>query len=496
MNKKNDILESWIMVEHLSEGDINLKDKNILTFRSLQNSDYYSMLVNEMHKREFGKYKHSGVVLYFDIFPFQEVVDFLREQYKLKPTEQEITLGKKFSFALYFDKKLNFINEMTFLTESYYIRNKRRIPKQQDFNAFEVEKVKKFGEMFVCSNDMNYRIHFNNAISSILKENNILIDNCRMQLLTNIDSESTNLHSFFITDLEKAKKIQSHNLDKYITGVITERNNLNCRKESEMYNPEIFCRILKPKNYPIARFPDNPEFSLALMQQVAVNLSIGYDNEQIRSVNGPPGTGKTTLLKDIFAELIVEQAYEMASMSSKYIRGTDLTKYWDNASIGSVPKTIAEKGIVVASSNHGAVQNIVDELPLSKKIDKEFIDAIVSVDYFKEIANSYVETEWITDEKGTYERLKITKKEDMDKFWGVFSIEGGKKDNMEYIVTVLKHIVYHLEQEYTPNNDIYLGFITLYDKVNNYRNKIQNVAEKIISIRKIQLEIKEKTSKI
>ncbi len=29
--------------------------------------------------------------------------------------------------------------------------------------------------------------------------------------------------------------------------------------------------------------------------------------------------------------------------------------------------------------------------------------------------------------KGTYERLKITKKEDMDKFWGVFSIEGGKK---------------------------------------------------------------------
>lgn len=36
MNKKNDILESWIMVEHLSEGDINLKDKNILTFTSIE----------------------------------------------------------------------------------------------------------------------------------------------------------------------------------------------------------------------------------------------------------------------------------------------------------------------------------------------------------------------------------------------------------------------------------------------------------------------------
>lgn len=51
------------------------------------------------------------------------------------------------------------------------------------------------------------------------------------------------------------------------------------------------------------------------MQQVAVNLSIGFDNNQIRSVNGPPGTGKTTLLKDIFAELIVEQSYEIAKNS-------------------------------------------------------------------------------------------------------------------------------------------------------------------------------------
>lgn len=35
MNNKNDILESWIMVEHLSEGDINLNDKAILTFSGL-----------------------------------------------------------------------------------------------------------------------------------------------------------------------------------------------------------------------------------------------------------------------------------------------------------------------------------------------------------------------------------------------------------------------------------------------------------------------------
>lgn len=81
----------------------------------------------------------------------------------------------------------------------------------------------------------------------------------------------------------------------------------------------------------------------------------------------------------IFLSLLWNQAYEIATMSSQYIKGTEATKYWENASIGCIPQGIAEKGIVVASSNHGAVQNIVDELPLLDKIDKEFQDEIVSI---------------------------------------------------------------------------------------------------------------------
>ena len=102
------------------------------------------------------------------------------------------------------------------------------------------------------------------------------------------------------------------------------------------------------------------------MQQVAVNLSAGYDDTTIRSVNGPPGTGKTTLLKDIFAELIVKQAYDIAKLRDRSIKGTKETIYFDNASIGVLPEIITENNIVVASSNNGAVQNIVNELPLTK----------------------------------------------------------------------------------------------------------------------------------
>ncbi len=40
--------------------------------------------------------------------------------------------------------------------------------------------------------------------------------------------------------------------------------------------------------------------------------------------------------------------------------------------IAKLPKEIADKGIVVASSNNGAVKNIVNELPQRKEIYLEF----------------------------------------------------------------------------------------------------------------------------
>ena len=117
-----------------------------------------------------------------------------------------------------------------------------------------------------------------------------------MKILGNIETEATNLHSFFIDDLEKAKKIETVNLNAYLYGNKKERMNLDSKKDSVNFHPHLFEQILQPKNYPLGRFPSNTTYALSLMQQVAVNLSIGFDNNQMRSVNGPPGTGKTTTI--------------------------------------------------------------------------------------------------------------------------------------------------------------------------------------------------------
>ncbi len=79
---------------------------------------------------------------------------------------------------------------------------------------------------------------------------------------------------------------------------------------------ENYRKWLGPERYPLGRWPS--EFSPALMQQMAINIALAEENAGgcgIFSVNGPPGTGKTTLLKDIIAEYVVRRARLLADLN-------------------------------------------------------------------------------------------------------------------------------------------------------------------------------------
>lgn len=476
MNNKKNILEAWIMMEHLSEGDIKLGDRFLKSIESPEENDFYSLFLNEIEKKKLNNYQKGGIVIYFNIFKFEEVISLLREKFNLPKSEEEIKVGNKFSFAIYFDKEIKLVDSMTFFTVSHYILKNKSVPSEKVFLEYEEENKKYIKELFECPEDDDYVKFFNQAFIKLLSKYSLQLSNSKMKALTSLESDETNLHSFFIADLEKAKSINSDNLNKYLLGSKKDRINLDSRKNKHSFNQVVFKEILQPKNYPMSRFPSNPDYALSFMQQVAVNLAIGYDNEQVRSVNGPPGTGKTTLLKDIFAELVVKQAYEIIELKSKEIN--DKILYFENAGIGKMPKSISDKGIVVTSSNNGAVQNIVNELPLKSGIDKAFIEELIDADYFCSISNSNVSIKWEKDENGKSIETLVSTSNENEKYWGLFSLEGGKKDNMDKILTSLKHVVYYLENEYKSDLRVYENFRIQYEYILKFKKKRQNIYKK------------------
>lgn len=156
----------------------------------------------------------------------------MRDKFNLPVSNQEITLGNKFSFALYFDKDLKINNDMTFLTESFYIRNFHKIPSEKEFKEYEEDFNKKIQEIFDCPENKAYKDWFNKAILNILKMNKIDINNCRMKPLKNLETDAINLHSFFINDLQKAKSVHSKNLNDYLPGDCSNRKDLDSRSTS------------------------------------------------------------------------------------------------------------------------------------------------------------------------------------------------------------------------------------------------------------------------
>ncbi|MFV0617925.1 hypothetical protein ACE418_08490 [Megasphaera sp. WILCCON 0056] len=89
--EKGKILNAWIMTEHLSEDDISTSDKNLLRFDELEGTaseerDYYRFLKDTIQLYSKRKHlgKNSGLVIYFDIFKFESIIDFLGQQFTLE----------------------------------------------------------------------------------------------------------------------------------------------------------------------------------------------------------------------------------------------------------------------------------------------------------------------------------------------------------------------------------------------------------------------------
>ncbi len=370
---KNNVLASWIDIEKFSEGDIDLKAGDDKNYKQLRRADlidnwtnFFKAKLSEFRYRNKiskEKVKNMGFTIYFDIFRFDDLINDLSEKFNLPEEYREDSNSNKFTYCLSFsvaENSFKLLEDQLFYTMSGYAHRYGKLPE----NILEVETDlgKQIAEFF--------EYDFEDGMMKLISQELRWSTRNYYVIHEDVTKGEPLLHSFYLDDLLWAKNEDYELLDRYIDGFSGKQINLDSNNKSSTFNGKNIAEILEPKNYPLGRFPSNPKWGLSLMQQIAVNVALN-DPEKIRGVNGPPGTGKTTLLKDVFAELVVRQAYEISKLKDKHL--TETHTYFRNGKIAQLPVEIADKNILVASSNNGAVQNIVKELPQKGQLSDEFL---------------------------------------------------------------------------------------------------------------------------
>jgi hypothetical protein len=195
------------------------------------------------------------------------------------------------------------------------------------------------------------------------------------------------LNSFYIEDIERAMSAlragEVPMLASYLTPLARDQR-------IDLYTFEgrrVLLEYLHPARCNRGHWLSQASHCMSLMQQFSINAGLASVGEGgLFAVNGPPGTGKTTLLREMFADVIVRRAAVLANLGSATEAFCGKVKVGfkngKSAWVSRLKPELTGFEMVVASTNNAAVENISRDLPKLKSLG----EAWRGVTYLKSVA--------------------------------------------------------------------------------------------------------------
>lgn len=539
VSKLKEILDYWHTIEFLNQSDYPTKkqvEKKTLNFRrhGYEVNEYsdISNFINDSSEKK--KYPETGDTIEVCIGKMarETCIEVLYQKLNIKDERIEFAKGSIAILGLQITSLKNYVSTSfnvspliwliskienntiedisTILSEKAYIEDMQEYgkwlaSKEKIDNHVLMELYEKVCKQFIFPSfktlDSVYQGHaiIQRFSSLVAKEKNFDLAG-----FSNLQA------SFFSKDIKMVEKNICHEsngksifdsfLRKYI---MSAYDRLNDDKKDERINilkdtketRALYEHYMNIKNMPLGKWP--AKFAPSFMQQFAINQAIQMQKEKApsyMSVNGPPGTGKTTMLKEIIADSVVRKAMIMSSFEHaddafeecSFQHGDKINNGYHDWPTYShyykIDKRIQDYALMVASYNNAAVENITKELPngelLCKNIHTEY--PICSND--NALMHLHTLFEKAEDNEiffTKYAHVMFNDKDHNDYYWGLISVPLGNRGNMNTFKTILREI---FNKEMMSNEMIE-------SHINAYKEAKEQFQQQLHIVTKIQNEV-------